>query len=199
MDDTQITWHEHSVTPEQHAELNGHGGCVVWFTGLSGSGKSTVANIVEQKLFARGVHTTLLDGDNVRHGLTKDLGFTDADRVENIRRVAEVSHLMIDAGLIVLSSFISPFRSDRNQARAQLDQGEFIEIFVSASLEICEERDAKGLYAKARNGELPNFTGVHSEYEPPFSPELTLDCEHDSAEICAEQVMQYLWDGGYLD
>ena len=119
--------------------------------------------------------------------------------MENIRRVAEVSHLMIDAGLIVLSSFISPFRSDRNQARAQLDQGEFIEIFVSASLEICEERDAKGLYAKARNGELPNFTGVHSEYEPPFSPELTLDCEYDSAEICAEQVMQYLRDGGYLD
>ena len=172
---------------------------VLWFTGLSGAGKSTIANLVETKLNAMGKHTYLLDGDNVRHGLTKDLGFTDADRVENIRRIAEVSQLMIDAGLLVLSSFISPFRSDRDHARARLEEGEFIEIFVDASLETCEERDSKGLYAKARMGELPNFTGVHSEYEPPLAPELTLDCEHDSAEICAEQVIQYLRDGEYLD
>ncbi|MCH2347919.1 MAG: adenylyl-sulfate kinase, partial [Pseudomonadales bacterium] len=194
-----IHWQALDIDKTARAGQKSQRPAVLWFTGLSGAGKSTIANLVEKKLHTLGKHTYLLDGDNVRHGLTKDLGFTDADRVENIRRVAEVSHLMIDAGLIVLSSFISPFRSDRNQARAQLDQGEFIEIFVSASLEICEERDAKGLYAKARNGELPNFTGVHSEYEPPLSPELTLDCEHDSAEICAEQVMQYLWDGGYLD
>ena len=194
-----IHWQALDIDKTARAGQKSQRPAVLWFTGLSGAGKSTIANLVEKKLHTLGKHTYLLDGDNVRHGLTKDLGFTDADRVENIRRVAEVSHLMIDAGLIVLSSFISPFRSDRNQARAQLDQGEFIEIFVSASLEICEERDAKGLYAKARHGELPNFTGVHSEYEPPFSPELILDCEHDSAEICAEQVMQYLWDGGYLD
>ena len=194
-----IHWQALDIDKTARAGQKSQRPAVLWFTGLSGAGKSTIANLVEKKLHTLGKHTYLLDGDNVRHGLTKDLGFTDADRVENIRRVAEVSHLMIDAGLIVLSSFISPFRSDRNQARAQLDQGEFIEIFVSASLEICEERDAKGLYAKARNGELPNFTGVHSEYEKPFSPELTLDCEYDSAKICAEQVMQYLRDSGYLD
>jgi bifunctional enzyme CysN/CysC len=185
-----IHWQALDIDKTARAGQKSQRPAVIWFTGLSGAGKSTIANLVEKKLHTLGKHTYLLDGDNVRHGLTKDLGFTDADRVENIRRVAEVSHLMIDAGLIVLCSFISPFRSDRNQARAELDQGEFIEIFVSASLEICEDRDAKGLYAKARNGELPNFTGVHSEYEKPFSPELTLDCEHDSAEICAERVMQ---------
>ena len=196
---TNIVWHQSSVDREARSQQRGHRSAVLWFTGLSGAGKSTIANLVETKLNAMGKHTYLLDGDNVRHGLTKDLGFTDADRVENIRRVAEVSQLMIDAGLLVLSSFISPFRNERDHARARLEEGEFIEIFVDASLEICEERDSKGLYAKARMGELPYFTCVHSEYEPPLAPELTLDCEHDSAEICAEQVIQYLRDGEYLD
>ncbi|MEC8833206.1 MAG: adenylyl-sulfate kinase, partial [Pseudomonadota bacterium] len=194
-----IQWQALDIDKTTRAEQKNQRPAVLWFTGLSGAGKSTIANLVEKKLNARGKHTYLLDGDNVRHGLTKDLGFTDADRVENVRRVAEVSHLMLDAGLIVLSSFISPFRSDRDQARARLDEGEFIEIFVDASLEICEERDSKGLYAKARGGELPNFTGVHSEYESPLAPEIRLDCEQDSAETCAEQVLQYLVDAGYLD
>ena len=193
-----IQWQALDIDKTTRAEQKNQRPAVLWFTGLSGAGKSTIANLVEKKLNARGKHTYLLDGDNVRHGLTKDLGFTDADRVENVRRVAEVSHLMLDAGLIVLSSFISPFRSDRDQARARLDEGEFIEIFVDASLEICEERDSKGLYAKARDGELPNFTGVHSEYESPLAPEIRLDCEQDSAETCAEQVLQYLGDAGYL-
>ncbi|MDC0237173.1 sulfate adenylyltransferase subunit CysN [Gammaproteobacteria bacterium] len=194
-----IQWQALDIDKTVRADQKSQRPAVLWFTGLSGAGKSTIANLVEKKLNTIGKHTYLLDGDNVRHGLTKDLGFTDADRVENIRRVGEVSHLMIDAGLLVLSSFISPFRSDRDHARARLEEGEFIEIFVDASLETCEERDSKGLYAKARMGELPNFTGVHSKYEPPLAPELTLDCEHDSAEICAEQVIQYLRDGEYLD
>ena len=194
-----IRWQTLDINKIERARQKGQRPAVLWFTGLSGAGKSTIANLVETRLNAMGKHTYLLDGDNVRHGLTKDLGFTDADRVENIRRIAEVSQLMIDAGLLVLSSFISPFRSDRDHARARLEEGEFIEIFVDASLETCEKRDTKGLYAKARKGELPNFTGVHSKYEPPLAPELTLDCEHDSAEICAEQVIQYLRDGEYLD
>ena len=147
---------------------------MLWFTGLSGSGKSTIANLVEKKLYARGRHTYILDGDNVRHGLNRDLGFTDADRVENIRRVAETAKLMADAGLIVLVSFISPFRSEREMARGLMPEGEFVEIFVDTPLEIAEARDPKGLYARARAGEIKNFTGIDAPYEAPLSPDLHL-------------------------
>jgi bifunctional enzyme CysN/CysC len=172
---------------------------VVWFTGLSGAGKSTIANIVEQKLYEQGRSTYLLDGDNVRHGLNHDLGFTDADRVENIRRVAEVAKLMVDAGLIVLVSFISPFRTERRMARDLMETGEFIEVFVDATLEVAESRDRKGLYAKARRGELKNFTGVDSAYEEPEHAELHLDASGGvSAEDSADQVVQHLRQAGIL-
>jgi bifunctional enzyme CysN/CysC len=157
---------------------------VVWFTGLSGSGKSTIANALEQKLLARGKHSYLLDGDNVRHGLNRDLGFTAADRVENIRRIAEVAKLMVDSGLIVLTAFISPYRAERDMARQLLEAGEFIEVHVDTPLDVAEARDVKGLYRKARKGELKNFTGIDAPYEAPQSPELrinTVDCTADEA------------------
>ena len=163
--------------------LNGHSSKVFWFTGLSGSGKSTIANAFASHLHSQGIRTYLLDGDNIRHGLNKDLGFSDTDRVENIRRIAEVARLMVDAGLVVLTAFISPFRSERDTARELFDEGEFAEIFVDTPIEICEKRDAKGLYKKARAGELPNFTGIGSAYEPPLSPELILDHEWDMDEM----------------
>ncbi|MGM0677954.1 MAG: adenylyl-sulfate kinase, partial [Pseudomonadota bacterium] len=165
---------------------------VLWFTGLSGAGKSTIANRVEKKLHAAGQHTYLLDGDNVRHGLNRDLGFTDADRVENIRRVAEVARLMVDAGLIVLTAFISPFRSERRMARDLMEEGEFIEIFVDTPLEVAEERDPKGLYKKARRGELKNFTGIDSAYEAPEDPELHLQAAKLSTEEAADAVIALL-------
>ena len=167
----------------------------VWFTGLSGAGKSTIANLVEKQLLAEGRHTYLLDGDNVRHGLNKDLGFTDSDRVENIRRIAEVAHLMVDAGLIVLVSFISPFRAERKMARDLFEPGEFIEVFVDTPLEVAEQRDVKGLYAKARAGLITNFTGIDSDYEPPESAELVLDTQVDAAEALAERVVQIILEG----
>jgi bifunctional enzyme CysN/CysC len=165
---------------------------VLWFTGLSGAGKSTIADLVCQRLHALGCHTYLLDGDNVRHGLNRDLGFTDADRVENIRRIAEVSKLMVDAGLIVLTAFISPFRAERALARRLHEPGEFVEIFVDTPLPVAEARDAKGLYAKARRGELPNFTGIGSPYEPPEAAELVLDAGALTAAQCAERVIDTL-------
>jgi len=165
---------------------------VIWFTGLSGAGKSTIANLVEKKLYALGHHTYLLDGDNVRHGLNRDLGFTDVDRVENIRRVAEVAKLMLDAGLVVMSAFISPFRSERQLARDLLEEGEFLEVFVDAPLEVAEHRGPKGLYKKARRGDLKNFTGIDSVYEAPQAPELTLNTATISPEEAAEQVIQLL-------
>lgn len=171
---SNIKWHEMKVDKAARAAANAQKPCVVWFTGLSGSGKSTVADIVEQRLHQLGKRTYLLDGDNVRHGLNKDLGFTDADRVENIRRVAEVAKLMVDAGLIVLTSFISPFCSERDMARQLMDEGDFIEVFVDTPLDICEQRDPKGLYKKARSGALKNFTGIDSPYEKPLTPELHL-------------------------
>ncbi len=172
--------------------------CVLWFTGLSGAGKSTIANKVEKKLHALGHHTYLLDGDNVRHGLNKDLGFTDADRVENIRRVAEVSKLMADAGLIVLSAFISPFRSERAMARGMVEDGEFVEIFVDAPLDVAEGRDPKGLYKKARRGELKNFTGIDSAYEIPEAPEITLDTTRYTPDEAADQVILHLQECGIV-
>ena len=180
------------VGRETHAALKGQRPAVLWFTGLSGAGKSTIANIVEQKLAARGRHTFLLDGDNVRHGLNRDLGFTEADRIENIRRVGEVARLMADAGLIVLTAFISPFRAEREMVRKMLPEGEFIEIFVDTPLAEAEERDAKGLYAKARAGELKNFTGIDSPYEAPQAPEIRIDTTAMSAEQAAERIVEEL-------
>ncbi|MGM0517589.1 MAG: sulfate adenylyltransferase subunit CysN [Pseudomonadota bacterium] len=180
------------VDKARRAELKAQQPAVLWFTGLSGAGKSTIANALEKKLAAAGQHTYLLDGDNVRHGLNRDLGFTDADRVENIRRVAEVARLMVDAGLIVLTSFISPFRSEREMARGMLEEGEFIEIFVDTPLEVAEERDAKGLYKKARRGELKNFTGIDSAYEAPENPELHIRAAELSADEAADRILAFL-------
>ena len=180
------------------AALMGHRPAVLWFTGLSGAGKSTIANLVEKKLHAAGCHSYLLDGDNVRHGLNKDLGFTDADRVENIRRVAEVAKLMVDAGLIVLTAFISPFRAERALARGLLEDGEFIEIHVDVPLDVAEARDVKGLYKKARRGELKNFTGIDSPYEPPAAPELRLDTSVLSADQAADAVLALLRERGLI-
>ncbi|EPZ87589.1 adenylyl-sulfate kinase [Burkholderia cenocepacia K56-2Valvano] len=164
----------------------------MWLTGLSGAGKSTIANLVEQRLHALGKHTYLLDGDNVRHGLNRDLGFTEADRVENIRRVAEVARLMLDAGLITLVSFISPFRAERDMARALAGPDEFVEVFVDTPLAVAEERDPKGLYKKARRGELKHFTGIDSPYEPPVQPELRVDTVTESPEVAADRIVTYL-------
>jgi bifunctional enzyme CysN/CysC len=182
------------VSRETHAALMGQKPVVLWFTGLSGSGKSTIANIVEKKLAARGRHTFLLDGDNVRHGLNRDLGFTDADRIENIRRVGEVARLMADAGLIVMTAFISPFRAERELVRAMLPDGEFMEIFVDTPIEEAERRDVKGLYAKARAGELANFTGIDSPYEPPESPDLRIDTTVMSPDEAADRIIAELVD-----
>lgn len=175
--DDNVVWHAHPVTAEQREQLHGHRGVVLWFTGLSGSGKSTVAGALEEALHRLGVSTYLLDGDNVRHGLCRDLGFSDADRRENIRRVGEVSRLMVDAGLVVLTAFISPHRAERQLVREQVGEGRFVEIFVDTPLAICESRDPKGLYKKARAGELPHFTGIDSVYEAPLTPEMHLDGE----------------------
>ncbi len=194
-----VHWQALEVDKGARAALNGQRPALLWFTGLSGAGKSTIANIVEQKLHEQGRHTYLLDGDNVRHGLNKDLGFTDADRVENIRRVAEVAKLMVDAGLIVLASFISPFRSERRMARDLLDDGEFVEVFVDSGLDVAESRDRKGLYAKARRGELVNFTGIDSPYEEPEHPEIHLDASGSvSAEDAADQVIEHLRQAGFI-
>jgi bifunctional enzyme CysN/CysC len=194
-----VHWQAIEVHKDAHAAMKGQRPALVWFTGLSGAGKSTIANIVERKLHEQGRHTYLLDGDNVRHGLNKDLGFTDADRVENIRRVAEVAKLMVDAGLIVLASFISPFRAERRMARELLGDGEFVEVFVDASLEVAEARDVKGLYAKARRGDLVHFTGIDSPYEVPEAPELHLDVSGSlTAEQAADQVIAHLRGAGII-
>ena len=187
-----VHWQHLDVDKAARARIKGQQAKVLWFTGLSGAGKSTVANQVEKRLHAQGRHTFLLDGDNVRHGLNRDLGFTDEDRVENIRRVAEVARLMADAGLIVLVSFISPFRAERQMARERFEDGEFIEVFVDVPLEVAEARDVKGLYRKARAGQIPNFTGIDSPYEAPETPELHLRADRDSVPAMVEQVLQVL-------
>jgi len=186
------------VDKQLRSDLKKQKSCVLWFTGLSGSGKSTIANIVEKKLATQGRHTYLLDGDNVRHGLNKDLGFTDEDRVENIRRIGEVARLMVDSGLIVLTAFISPFRAERQMARGLMDNDEFLEVFVETPLRIAEERDPKGLYKKARRGDLKNFTGIDSPYEEPEAPEILVDTSALSAEQCAEQVIRILRERGVI-
>lgn len=187
-----IVWHEHTVSKQQKHQLKGHKSCVLWYTGLSGSGKSTIANAVEAKLFELGKHTYTLDGDNIRHGLNGDLTFSDKDRVENIRRIGEVSKLFVDAGLIVSTAFISPFRSDREQARALLNKSEFIEVFIDTPIEVCEQRDPKGLYKKARAGEIKNFTGIDSTYEAPVSAEIHVRTAEQNIEQCVEQIIDYL-------
>jgi bifunctional enzyme CysN/CysC len=187
-----VHWQALEVTKAVRAQMKHQQPRCLWFTGLSGSGKSTIANFLEKRLHAGGKHTYILDGDNVRHGLNRDLGFTEADRVENIRRVAEVAKLLVDAGLIVIVAFISPFRAERQLARALFDEGEFIEVFVDTPLEECERRDVKGLYAKARRGELKNFTGIDSDYEPPEAPELHLKTLDVEPEDCIEQILRFL-------
>ena len=172
--------------------------CLLWYTGLSGSGKSTLAGAVEAVLFKRSQHTYLLDGDNVRHGLCGDLGFSDDDRIENIRRVGEVAKLMVDAGLIVLSAFISPFKSERKVVRELFEQGEFIEVHIATSLAVCESRDPKGLYQKARTGEIKNFTGISSEYQAPVNPELIIDTDKQSIEQSVDRIIEYLLQRGFL-
>jgi len=195
---SNIHWQAMDVDKSARATAKGQKPVILWFTGLSGAGKSTIANLVEKQLHARGRHTIELDGDNVRHGLNRDLGFTSADRVENIRRVSEVAKLMLEAGLICITSFISPFRSERQMARRAVDEQEFVEIFVDTPLALAEERDPKGLYKKARAGEIKNFTGIDSPYEPPQNPEIRLDTATLSAEEAAEQVIAWLDDKGYL-
>jgi bifunctional enzyme CysN/CysC len=194
-----VHWQALDVDKRARASQKEQKPCVLWFTGLSGAGKSTIANLLERRLLALGRHTYLLDGDNVRHGLNKDLGFTEADRVENIRRVAEVARLMADAGLIVLVSFISPFRAERRMARGLLPQGEFIEVFVDTPLTVAETRDPKGLYKKARRGELKNFTGVDSPYEAPERPELRIDTTALQPEEATEAIVQFMVAAGLLE
>jgi bifunctional enzyme CysN/CysC len=189
-----IHWQHVDVSREVHAAQKGQKPAVVWLTGLSGAGKSTIANLVEKKLLARGRHTFLLDGDNVRHGLNKDLGFTEADRIENIRRVGEVARLMSDAGLIVVTAFISPFRAERDMVRAMMADGEFIEVFIDVPLSVAEERDVKGLYAKARAGEIANFTGIDSPYEAPERPDIHIDTTAMSAEQAADVIVEALME-----
>jgi len=189
---TNIVWHQSSVDREARCQQRGHRSAILWFTGLSGSGKSTLANAVNVALHKNGYSTYLLDGDNIRHGLCKDLGFSDLDREENIRRIGEVSKLFVDAGIIVLTAFVSPFRVDRDKARSLVGENDFVEVFCSADLEICESRDTKGLYAKARNGEIKDFTGISSPYEAPQSPELKIDTGNLEIDKCVDMVNEFL-------
>ena len=212
MEQTNVVWHEQAVSRKDRERLNGHAGCVVWFTGLSGCGKSTIANLVDRMLYERGVHSYLLDGDNVRHGLNASpamlekygpnfaqrfgLTFTQEDRQENIRRIGAVAELFAAAGLVTLTAFVSPYRADRAAVRQQVESrgqaGDFIEVFVDAPLEVCEARDPKGLYRKARAGELANFTGINDPYEPPDNPDLRLDSFHQAPDVLAGQVVDFL-------
>ena len=198
MSDKNIVWHNHQVSKEDRSNIKEQRSCVLWFTGLSGSGKSTIANAVESKLLELEKHTYLLDGDNIRMGLNKGLSFSETDRVENIRRIGEVSKLFVDAGVIVLTAFISPFVKDREQVRNLLNVGEFLEVFIDTPLEVCESRDPKGLYQKARTGEIPNFTGISSPYEAPANPEIWLKTNEMSVEEAASKVLSYLKVNGYL-
>lgn len=195
---TNIVWHHSTVSRGARAHQRGHRSAILWFTGLSGAGKSTLANAVNSALFEQGLACYVLDGDNVRHGLCKDLGFSDADREENIRRIGEVAKLFLDAGVVVLTAFVSPFKADRDRARALVEPGDFIEIHCAADLGTCEERDTKGLYAKARAGEIKEFTGISSPYEAPESPELKIDTGRQSLEACVAEVLTYLETNGVI-
>lgn len=195
---TNIVWHESEVTRADRLQLNGHRSAVLWFTGLSASGKSTISVALEAALYKRGIRTYRLDGDNIRFGLNKNLGFSPEDRTENIRRIGEVSKLMIDAGLFTLTAFISPYREDREQVRSLLEKGEFIEIYVDASLKTCEERDPKGLYKKARLGEIKGFTGIDAPYEEPEDPEITIDTNRLSIDESVNVIVKYLAANNYI-
>jgi adenylylsulfate kinase len=215
MSDVHIVWHKQNVSRDEREGLNGHRGCVVWFTGLSGCGKSTVSNLVDRKLYELKVHSTVLDGDNVRHGLNAPpaileptfggdfarrfgLGFGAEDRVENIRRIGTVARLFAEAGLVTLTAFISPYRRDRDAVRAAMSPGDFIEVFVDAPLEVCESRDPKGLYKKARAGEIRGFTGIDDPYEAPLSPELHLAAGSKTPDVLADEVVAYLRQSGKI-
>jgi len=190
--DKNIVWHNHSVSQQMRVDLKKHKPAVIWFTGLSGSGKSTIANLLEKRLYDLSCHTYLLDGDNVRHGLNRDLGFTHSDRIENIRRMGEVSRLFADSGQMVITAFISPFKSDRLMVRSLLPEDQFIEVYVNTPLEECEKRDPKGLYKKARAGEIGYFTGISSPYEAPVNPEIEVNTMESSIETSVEKIIDYL-------
>ena len=195
---TNVVWHAHNVTREQRAEQKRQKPCAIWLTGLSGSGKSTLANAAEVRLFEQGKHSYLLDGDNVRHGLNKDLGFSDEARVENIRRIGEVAKLFVDSGLIVLTAFISPFRADRDLVRKLFKPGEFVEVYVKAPLDVCESRDPKGLYKKARAGQIKQFTGIDSPYEAPEAPELVIDTAAGTLDDSVKTLLDFLKSRGSI-
>jgi adenylylsulfate kinase len=193
-----IVWHQATVSKAERESITGHKGGTVWLTGLSGSGKSTLANLLEKSLWERGVRAFVLDGDNIRHGLNKDLGFSPEDRTENIRRIGEVAALFTDAGVINITAFISPYRADRDRVRAMMKTGDFIEVFVDCELAECEKRDPKGLYKKARAGEIPEFTGISAPYEAPETPELTINTTGQTAEASTAEILAYLETKGYL-
>jgi len=195
---TNIVWHQGAIRREDRTQLNGHRGCTVWLTGLSGSGKSTIAVDLEKRLLERGVRTYILDGDNIRHGLNKNLGFSPEDRTENIRRIGEVAKLFTDAGLVAVTAFISPYRADRDQVRALMPAGDFVEVFVDCPVEVCEQRDVKGLYKKARAGEIKEFTGISAPYEAPEKPELTINTAGQSVEESAKQIVAHLERHGVI-
>lgn len=197
-DNSHIKWQEYQIDAAKRAAIKGHQSTVLWFTGLSGSGKSTVANALEQALVAKGIHTYLLDGDNVRHGLCGDLGFSEADRTENLRRVGAVAGLMVDAGLLVLSAFISPYRSQRELVKSLVPPGKFLEIHIATPLEVCEQRDVKGLYKKARAGEIRQFTGISDPYEAPLAPDLVLNTAESTLEQSVEQLLALLTHNGII-
>ncbi len=197
--DENIIWHNQLIIKEKRQILLNQKPCILWFTGLSGSGKSTLANAVETELYKRGIKTYLLDGDNVRHGLNKDLGFSETDRIENIRRIGEVAKLFVDAGLISLTAFISPFKSDRQIAKSLVKYDEFIEVFVNTSLAVCESRDPKGLYEKARNGDIKNFTGIDSPYEIPEEPQIEIKTDELDITQSVDTIISYLIKYGYID
>ncbi|MBL6007114.1 adenylyl-sulfate kinase [Bacillus halotolerans] len=192
MTNRDIVWHEASITKEEYQQKNKHKSSILWLTGLSGSGKSTIANAAARELFEQGYQVIVLDGDNIRHGLNKDLGFSDEDRKENIRRIGEVAKLFVQQGTIVMTAFISPFREDRDQVRQLVESGEFNEVYIKCDLDICEQRDPKGLYKKARNGEIPFFTGIDSPYEEPEAPELVLDSGQYDREECKNQLIEFV-------
>jgi len=193
-----IVWHDSSISKEERAKIKNQKPCILWFTGLSGSGKSSIANEVERKLYTLNCHTYLLDGDNIRHGLNKDLGFDKKSRKENIRRIGEVAKLFVDSGTIILTAFISPFKKDREFVRNLVQKDEFIEIFIDTPLDVCQKRDPKGLYQKVKNGEIKNFTGMDSPYERPLNPELTLNTSHSTIQENAKKVINYLEQKGYI-
>jgi len=193
-----IVWHHTTVTKDEREKISGHKGCTVWLTGLSGSGKSTIANMLEKALWERGVRSYVLDGDNIRHGLNKDLGFSPEDRTENIRRIGEVAALFTDAGVINVTAFISPYRGDRDRVRATMKPGDFIEVFIDCDIDECEKRDPKGLYKKARAGQIPEFTGISAPYEAPEKAELVVKNTRQTAEQSLQEIIGYLERNGYL-